>query len=49
MLFRMAQITLEGHFINDFGLDSLDAVEIVMAVEHEFGECSESRQASPEP
>ncbi|EDQ90174.1 uncharacterized protein MONBRDRAFT_36740 [Monosiga brevicollis MX1] len=29
-------ITLDSHFINDLGLDSLDAVEIVMAVEHEF-------------
>ena len=30
-------MTLEAHFINDLGLDSLDAVEIVMAFEDEFG------------
>lgn len=27
------------HFVNDLGLDSLDVVEIVMALEDEFGEC----------
>ena len=32
------QVTLEAHFINDYGLDSLDVVEIVMALENEFGE-----------
>ena len=31
------QVTLEAHFINDYGLDSLDVVEIVMAFENEFG------------
>jgi acyl carrier protein len=31
------QLTLESHFINDLGLDSLDHVEIVMAMEDEFG------------
>ncbi|CAH0715267.1 unnamed protein product, partial [Brenthis ino] len=31
------QISLESHFINDLGLDSLDHVEIVMAMEDEFG------------
>ena len=30
-------MTLEAHFINDYGLDSLDIVEIVMAFENEFG------------
>lgn len=30
-------MTLESHFINDLGLDSLDHVEIIMAVEDEFG------------
>ncbi|EDO48263.1 predicted protein [Nematostella vectensis] len=30
------QVTLESHFINDLGLDSLDVVEIVMAFEDEF-------------
>ncbi|EGD75462.1 acyl carrier protein [Salpingoeca rosetta] len=29
-------VSLDAHFINDLGLDSLDAVEIVMAVEDEF-------------
>ncbi len=32
-----SQVTLEAHFINDLGLDSLDAVEVVMAFEDEFG------------
>lgn len=32
------QVTLEAHFINDLGMDSLDAVEVVMAFEDEFGE-----------
>lgn len=27
---------MDAHFINDLGLDSLDAVEIVMAFEDEF-------------
>ncbi len=31
------QLTLESHFINDLGLDSLDHVEIIMAMEDEFG------------
>ena len=30
-------MTLEAHFINDLGMDSLDAVEVVMAFEDEFG------------
>lgn len=30
-------ITPESKFIQDLGADSLDAVEIVMAVEEEFG------------
>ena len=30
-------ITVESHFINDLGLDSLDHVEIIMAMEDEFG------------
>uniref|UniRef100_A0A7N0VJW5 Acyl carrier protein n=1 Tax=Kalanchoe fedtschenkoi TaxID=63787 RepID=A0A7N0VJW5_KALFE len=32
-----AEVTPEAHFQNDLGLDSLDAVEIVMALEEEFG------------
>ena len=31
------KLTLESHFINDLGLDSLDHVEIIMAMEDEFG------------
>jgi len=31
------KITLDSHFINDLGLDSLDHVEVIMAVEDEFG------------
>ncbi|XP_022916565.2 acyl carrier protein, mitochondrial isoform X2 [Onthophagus taurus] len=31
------QLALESHFINDLGLDSLDHVEVIMAMEDEFG------------
>ena len=31
------QVSLESNFIEDLGADSLDLVEIVMAVEEEFG------------
>ena len=31
-----AKVTAESHFINDLGLDSLDVVEVVMALEQEF-------------
>ncbi|XP_073983967.1 NADH dehydrogenase (ubiquinone) acyl carrier protein isoform X2 [Rhodnius prolixus] len=31
------KLTLETHFINDLGLDSLDHVEVIMAMEDEFG------------
>ncbi|XP_014489338.1 PREDICTED: acyl carrier protein, mitochondrial isoform X2 [Dinoponera quadriceps] len=31
------KLTLESHFMNDLGLDSLDHVEIIMAIEDEFG------------
>merc|ERR1711973_30253 len=31
------KISLDSHFINDLGLDSLDHVEVIMAVEDEFG------------
>ena len=30
------KVTPESHFINDLGLDSLDVVEVVMALEQEF-------------
>lgn len=37
-MFRcICQVTPSAHFQNDLGLDSLDAVEIVMALEEEFG------------
>nr|AQS22576.1 mitochondrial acyl carrier [Pseudodiaptomus poplesia] len=31
------KVTMTSHFINDLGLDSLDHVEVIMAVEDEFG------------
>jgi len=31
-----AEVTAEAHFINDLGADSLDTVELVMALEEEF-------------
>ncbi|XP_021358773.1 acyl carrier protein, mitochondrial-like isoform X2 [Mizuhopecten yessoensis] len=31
------KLELNSHFMNDLGLDSLDHVEIIMAVEDEFG------------
>lgn len=31
------EITLQAHLVEDLGLDSLDSVELVMAVEEEFG------------
>ncbi|KAI8998197.1 acyl carrier protein-like protein [Gaertneriomyces semiglobifer] len=31
-----AKLNLDAHFINDLGLDSLDQVEITMALEDEF-------------
>jgi acyl carrier protein len=31
------QITLEAKFVEDLGADSLDTVELVMALEEEFG------------
>ena len=35
--FPFFQVSLDSHFINDLGLDSLDHVEVIMAVEDEFG------------
>ncbi|KAL6902138.1 hypothetical protein ACP4OV_005014 [Aristida adscensionis] len=32
-----SKVTPEAHFKNDLGLDSLDTVEVVMALEEEFG------------
>jgi NADH dehydrogenase (ubiquinone) 1 alpha/beta subcomplex 1 len=31
------KLTMESHFTNDLGLDSLDHVEVIMAMEDEFG------------
>ena len=31
------QVTLNASFIDDLGADSLDTVELVMAIEEEFG------------
>lgn len=31
------QLTLDSHFVKDCGLDSLDHVELIMAMEDEFG------------
>ncbi|XP_026540169.1 acyl carrier protein, mitochondrial [Notechis scutatus] len=31
------KLTVEAHFMKDLGLDSLDQVEIIMAMEDEFG------------
>lgn len=36
-LMVFVQVTPNAHFQKDLGLDSLDAVEIVMALEEEFG------------
>ena len=33
---KYCKVTLDSHFINDMGLDSLDQVEVVMAVEEDF-------------
>ncbi|XP_044015271.1 acyl carrier protein, mitochondrial isoform X2 [Aphidius gifuensis] len=31
------KLTLDSHFMNDLGLDSLDHVEVIMAIEDDFG------------
>merc|ERR1712178_477377 len=33
---EVAKLTTSAHFKNDLGLDSLDTVEVVMAIEEEF-------------
>ena len=35
--FLTFQLTVDSHFINELGLDSLDHVEVIMAMEDEFG------------
>ena len=37
LFYSLLQVTLEAHFMKDLGMDSLDAVEVVMAFEDEFG------------
>lgn len=37
LFFFAQQLTVDSHFINDLGLDSLDHVEVIMAMEDEFG------------
>lgn len=37
LMIHPLQLTIDSHFIKDLGLDSLDHVEIVMAMEDEFG------------
>ncbi|XP_008560335.1 acyl carrier protein, mitochondrial isoform X1 [Microplitis demolitor] len=32
-----SKLTLDSHFMNDLGLDSLDHVEVIMAIEDDFG------------
>ncbi|BDA77894.1 acyl carrier protein [Leptospira kobayashii] len=32
-----SEVNIDAHFINDLGADSLDTVELVMALEEEFG------------
>ncbi|WQZ65350.1 acyl carrier protein [Helicobacter pylori] len=32
-----AQVTPEAEFVKDFGVDSLDIVELIMALEEKFG------------
>lgn len=32
-----AKLSVDSHFIKDLGLDSLDHVEVIMAMEDEFG------------
>lgn len=36
-LISLTQLKLDSHFIKDLGLDSLDHVEVIMAMEDEFG------------
>jgi len=33
----VGKLTVDSHFMNDLGLDSLDHVEVIMAIEDEFG------------
>lgn len=31
-----SEVTRDAHFVNDLGLDSLDSIEVIMAIEEEF-------------
>jgi acyl carrier protein len=39
-----SKITLESHLIDDLGADSLNAIEIVMDIENEFGITIDDKQ-----
>ena len=39
VLYFVFQLTEDSHFITDLGLDSLDHLELIMALEDEFGKC----------
>lgn len=45
------KLTLESHFMNDLGLDSLDHVEVILAMEDEFAfeipDCDMDRLTTP--
>lgn len=36
------QLSADSHFMNDLGLDSLDHIEVIMAIEDEFGKAQMS-------
>ena len=40
----LSKITLESHLIDDLGADSLNAIEIVMDIENEFGITIDDKQ-----
>ena len=40
------EVAEDKHFINDFGADSLDTVELIMALEKEFGITSPDEDAT---
>lgn len=41
--FFSLQLKVDSHFMNDLGLDSLDHVEIIMAIEDDFRELMMSK------
>src|SRR3989442_13906711 len=44
-----AEVTPTAHFVNDLGADSLDTVELVMALEGEFDTAIPAQQAGKIP